>query len=506
MNDRFVRFRPPGPVTAAFLGDRTSTVRALMGPVGGGKTVTCIFDHLRNAALMPVCTDGQIHFRVAVVGVTYGQIERNLYKTWFEWLPKDGGAWTDGDFTGGGGRFGEQSMRFDVMRDGRPVRVNFHAIFAAIGENAVEEFVRGFEPTAWHLYEMDLLPEQLLSEAIGRLGRWPSQRMLPPGATYRQYVVGDLNAPDFDNWFVRDFDENPRPGFALYRQPSGLSARAENLHNLPKGYYENLAALNANKPRWVKRMIHAQYAPSQDGEPVYSEYSDDQHLAPNVLAPVAGVPIRIGMDAGLQRPAAVMGQWLPNGQWRILGEVVPGRMGAKRFADQVKQWISVYAPRHDIGEVYVDPTAFSGADREAGDLAWAETLQLELGVPILPAPSNEVGIRLDAVRDELNYRVDGDTPGLVLSRACAMLRKGFASHYRYHRERVGSSERTSDRPEKNDWSHPHDALQYLLLGSKGRQGVIADRGAADRRPGSGPARARGSTVLKSSINIFGGKK
>ena len=55
--ERFRHFRFPGPVTAAFAADRTHPVRALMGPQGGGKSVTVIFDALRNASLMPVCVD-----------------------------------------------------------------------------------------------------------------------------------------------------------------------------------------------------------------------------------------------------------------------------------------------------------------------------------------------------------------------------------------------------------------------------------------------------------------
>ena len=62
-----------------------------------------------------------------------------------------------------------------------------------------------------------------------------------------------------------------------------------------------------------------------------------------------------------------------------------------------------------------------------------------------------------------------------------MLRKGFASHYRYAIQRVGGLPKTSDKPEKNDWSNPHDALQYLELGDKGRYGVVSGAAAGKGR-------------------------
>ena len=94
-------------------------------------------------------------------------------------------------------------------------------------------------------------------------------------------------------------------------------------------------------------------------------------------------------------------------------------------------------------------------------------------------------MRLDAVRDDLQYRIDYNTPALLISSRCKMLRKGFASHYRYAIQRVGGLPKTSDKPEKNDWSNPHDALQYLQLGDKGRYGVVS--GQRPGRPAKGAA-------------------
>lgn len=498
--DNFRAFKPPGPVAASFLADGVSLVRSIRGPVGGGKTVTCIFDGLRNASTMPVCTDGKIRFRNAIIGQTYGQIERNLYSTWFNWLPDDGGDWTEAEFTGGGGRFGKHAISWDVMRDGCRVQVLYEAIFAAIGEQAVENFMRGFEPTAFWLFEMDLLPEAVLPTAITRLGRYPRRADVRGDLDYRSYIIGDLNSPDVDSWYYRAFEEDVPAGFRQYVQPSGLSPHAENIANLPRGYYERQVQMLAKKPNLIKRMVKNEYAPSSDGQPVYPEYSDDRHLSREELAPVKGIPLKIGVDAGLRAPAAIIGQDLPNGQCLILGEVVPGRVGTKSFAALVRKECGDIAPGIPIEIGYCDPAGFSGGDSEDNQLAWAEQLMHELKIPIEPAPSNELDLRLDAVRDDLLANLDGETPALRISKRCKVLRKGFASHYRYAKRKQANTESLTPKPEKNDWSHIHDALQYLRLGVKGRYGVISGN-----RPGAkgGAQTSGGTSRIKNTTRIFG---
>jgi len=506
--ERFRNFKAPGPVAAAFLSDRESIFRSLRGPVGGGKTVTTIFDSLGNASLMPVCRDGEIHFRYAVIGSTYGQLERNLYPTWQYWLPADGGNWTEAEWTGGGGRFAKHKIEWDILRNmpggTRRVKVNYEAIFAAIGEQALEEFMRGFEPTAWELFELDQLPEGIIENAIGRLGRWPNKDMLPDGVDYRGYVVGDLNSPDVDSWYYTTIEERRPKGWKAYVQPSGLSPRAENLQNLPKGYYQRLAETNAHKQKWVKRFVLNEYGPSDDGKPVYTEYSDEIFLAPDELLPVRGIPIEIGADAGLGNPAVIIGQAMPDGQFRPLGEVVPGRMSAKRVADQVKAELmdlsGIAGFPLELSCGWCDPAGFNGADNEDNERAWAEQLALALGIPIEPTETNAILPRLDAVRD--NLVTIGAKPMLWVSRRCKKLRKGFASSYCYKVDKKSGEPGADAKPAKGPYSHPHDALQYWMLGKKGLGAIVG--AAAPHAPGQphrGIARApahAGTVIVKSN--------
>lgn len=529
--EKFRHYKVPGPVADAFIADRTSDVRALKGPVGSGKTVTCIFDSAKNAGEMPICTDGTIRFKLAVIGKTYGQLERNLFPTWSTWLPRDGGGWTDAEFTGGGGRFATHKIAFDILRKNQRVEVRYEAIFAAIGEYAVEEFMRGFEPTAFWFFEMDLLPREILPQAIFRLGRYPSRMMLPestplrgfpgytlgnlpPGYTYetlpvgslyRSYVVGDLNAPDIDSWFYQDFEEDRPPGYKLYAQPSGRSPRAENLHNLPPGYYARQVSI-LKKPNLIKRFVDSQYAPSSAGEPVFPEYSDELFLASEDLTVVKGFPLEAGIDAGLGNPAAVLGQQMPNGQFRNLGEISPGRMSAKRFVREVKLEVAALAqlsglPSLRIEYAWGDPAGFDGADKEDGELAWMEQVMSLLDCPIEPAPSNEIALRLDAVRDE--FVISGGVPMTLISRRCKKLRKAYASHYCYRINQKHQAPGEDAKPDKNGYSHIADADQYWKLGKKGRYGTISGERPGQSGHAATSGRGASCTQIKNTTRLFG---
>ena len=82
------------------------------------------------------------------------------------------------------------------------------------------------------------------------------------------------------------------------------------------------------------------------------------------------------------------------------------------------------------------------------------------GIAIRAGEQN-LTIRLESVRKPLNTLRNGK-PQLQISPRCEMLRKGFMGRYQYRRVKVaGSAERYHDEPEKNEYSHPHDALQYV---------------------------------------------
>jgi hypothetical protein len=92
------------------------------------------------------------------------------------------------------------------------------------------------------------------------------------------------------------------------------------------------------------------------------------------------------------------------------------------------------------------------------DVLWSQEIGLR---NIDAADTNALIPRIGAVDNFLTKMVDGQ-PGMVLSPNCQILRKGFNGGYR--RKRVpGVADMFYDEPEKNMFSHLHDALQYLCM-------------------------------------------
>ena len=61
----------------------------------------------------------------------------------------------------------------------------------------------------------------------------------------------------------------------------------------------------------------------------------------------------------------------------------------------------------------------------------------------------------------------------MLDPRCRTLIKGFEGGYQYKRMQV-SGERFDDKPEKNHFSHIHDALQYLMMGAGEGRNILSN--------------------------------
>lgn len=465
-------FEPPGPVGASFI-NSDELVNALMGPMRGGKTVSALYKRLRRAIGFPVCTDGVIRYSFLVVRESYGALYATTIKAWHEIFPASVGKWA-----GSEGRPATHELTFDTPK--APLKLS--ARFLSIQNDTIENLTRGMEFSDGLLEEADLLAPGVKTYLMSRVGQYPSKKMLPPGVEIRGVLDLVLNPPDTENYVYKDFAENPLAHHVLFQQPSGLSPNAENIKNIQGGrrYYEDLAA--ANPKWWVDRMVHGKFGASRSGEAVYPEYDDLKHCNNKTLAP-ADCPIRLGLDQNLVNPACTISQWMPSGQWRVIDELVPGRMGAAQFGDFIRDHLNRDYRRLPLALATADPAAAYGADREGGELAWYETVQQKLGVPVALAPSNEPGVRQDAVRQLLIapdiLLPNGErVPAFQISAKCKMLRKGFISHYRYRRLRGDADAPLNPQVDKNEFSDPHDALQYDCLNSRGRLNVVGAKAVA----------------------------
>lgn len=464
-------WKSPGPVSTAFMRSR-NMIDILNGPIGSGKTRTNFTRAVRMASEQkPSSRDGVRKFRLTTVHANYRQLWRSTIESWWKFIPKDICEWA-------GALNGPASarIRFRLPDD---TEVDFQNDFIAIGDNAVEDVMRGYETTFWFLNELDLLSPEVLTFARGRAGRYPD---MDEGGPSHYGVLADCNAPELNSWLYTDIFLKRPEEIGLYIQPGGLDPDAENRENLPPAYYENQVR---GQPEWyVQRMVHNRPGYSRVGKPVFPEFKDRQHVSAGDLAPVPGIPLGIGMDAG-GSPAAVIGQRLANGGWRILDELVAeAGTGPRRFGEMLARLLSDRYAGFRLIRGWADPAAAYGADKKNGERDWIEIVADAAAIRIDPAPTNALIPRLEAIRRPLTLLIDG-TPAFCLSHRCPVLREGLNSGYQYRKMNVPGSARYSVEPDKNAFSHPMDALGYLLSGG-GEDLEIRGRHEDMRKPPPGP--------------------
>lgn len=187
-----------------------------------------------------------------------------------------------------------------------------------------------------------------------------------------------------------------------------------------------------------------------------SEWSDREHVATSPLTPDKYLPVLVGFDWGLN-PAAVFGQISRNGTLVVVDELFPGVDTS--LEEFIESWLQPLLNERYRGcrfEGFGDP---AGLGRSPLDKRTPFMLINAVGIACRPARTNDWIPRRDAVASFLMRR-----KGLLLSPHCKLLREGFNRGYRYGRIQTTGNFRP--RPEKNEFSHPHDALQYLALGVK----------------------------------------
>ena len=474
-----IRWAPPGPVSVRFMASRAK-MAIINGPIGSGKTTTCLLKLVKIGMEQAPSTREKIigpdgvrvplrKVKFCVVRDTYRNLWKSTLPSWFKRFPRE-----EGDFVGS-----ENAPSRHVVNVANPDGsvTNLWMDFIAIGDNAAEDVLRGYEPTGFYLNECDLMAREVLTFAAGRVGRYPD--MAEGGPTWAG-VLMDLNAPELGNWAYDDFftasaAELAAKQVALYRQPSGFSPDAENLANLPEGYYAWQASIN--EPWYVRRMIENKPGHSRAGQPVYPEFSDPVHVPEASIAPKPDLPLVIGLDAGLN-PAAVFGQRLPNGQWVILRELVgePGT-GAKRFGGMLSRFLHDHFAGFEQVLAWADPSAAYGVDKQTDEQTWIEIVAAETKIRVRGAPTTVPTARWEAVRLPLTRLIDG-MPGMLVSPDCKIIREGFNASYRF-RKIAGGVVRYSEEAEKNHASHPHDALQYLCSGG-GEDAEIRGRGEREK--------------------------
>lgn len=443
-------YNPPGPVAERFHLS-SGVVRGLMGPVGSGKSSTaCVELFLR--ACQQEAYRGIRETRWLVIRNTYPELVSTTLKTWGEWFP-----------------FARTVMGSPItskievpLPDGTVVRTE--AWFLAMDNPADLKKLKSLEVTGAWLNEAVELDEAVFQMARQRCRRFPPAKR--GGPTWHG-VIMDTNPCDDDHWYYRFAEQGTPEGWEFLRQPGGLkwnpeklnyepNPEAENIANLPGGYEYYLNLVAGNTREWCKVFLEGSYGTTAAGKPVFPEYADDIHC--RTVEAVPNVPLILGFDFGLT-PAVAICQLTPRGQFRVVDEVATEDMGIERLLeDELKPLLQKKYSDYAV-EGCGDP---AGVGRSQTDEKTVFDSILNAGIPIVPAASNDLTARLEAVRKYLRRMVDGQ-PAFAVNPRCGATRKAMNGAYCFERKQKLSGFGYSDRPNKGKYSHIADALQYAAM-------------------------------------------
>jgi hypothetical protein len=461
-------YKPPGPVAAAFIRDSARRC-GIMGPIGGGKSTASVAKLTVNAfERQRPGPDGVRRRRTAIIRNSYPELKTTTIKTWHQWWPQHVGRWRDSG-----------PPQHTISVDG----VEWEVIFVALDRSEDVRKLLSLELSDAWINEAREVPKAVVDHLSVRVDRYPSVR---DGGCDCPQIIMDTNASSTRHWWYALAEKRTPPGWSFFKQPpaiigdadgfSGLvtvNPDAENLKNLSPTYYSE--AISGKSQEYINVYLRADYGTVMDGRPVYPEYHDNVHCRPIEL--VHGVPLEIGLDFGLT-PAAVVGQRLSSGRMIWTHELVTDDMGTVRFAEELGRLLRGPLEGHEIGNITGDP---AGDARSQTDERTVYDILRAAEIKAKPASSNDFTLRREAVARGLSRLAMDGIAGLLIHPRCETLREGFIGGYRYRTIQVRGADRWAEMPDKDMYSHVHDAGQYLMLGSGEGRALVRPKSRGDRQ-------------------------
>jgi hypothetical protein len=465
-----IDYTPPPTCREFMLSDAFG--RLIAGPVGSGKTTASIIELFRRSCEQAPAGDGIRYTRFAIVRNTLKQLKDTVLKDTLMWFPGVA-AYKVSDstifFEAGDIKSEWLLIPLETPEDQR--RLLSLQITGALINEAIE---------------FDL---ELVSPLAGRCGRYPPANM---GGASWMGIIADTNMPsEGSGW--HEFMTNPPIDWQIFIQPGGMTPEAENLEWLVqtpetlklglqgeeldirreqgRQYYERF--IRSNSETWCKRYVHAQYGDDPSGMAVFREsFKSTVHVVDH-LEPIAGMMLLVGQDFG-RDPWSLITQVDLTGRLMVLEEVAAEDIGL------LQHLITGLRPRLLQGRYLGKNVAIVGdPSGRAKDSIYEETsfdVIKKVGYHAFPAPTNDIDPRIRAVESLLLQNVRGRSGLVVDGSRCPKLVQALNGGYRYAFNRSGMKKPT---PEKNEFSHIMDALQYTALvtvgGMSGMIGFIKGR-------------------------------
>jgi len=449
------------PTVSSFMRS-AAFVRAILGPVGSGKSTGCLMEIVRRSREQKPAPDGIRHTRWAIVRQTLQQIKQTILKEFFVWL--------------------DPVTQFKVSEN--TLYLSFDDIRAEVHLIPLDDpqdvrRLLSMQLTGAFINEFPEVDPDIIPALCGRLGRYPSAAQ--GGPTWFGLIM-DGNFPNEGGDWHNLLENDLPPDWQLFKQPGGLTKHAENIENLPGGreYYERLS--RGQSDAWIKRYVNAEYGPDPSGSAVFRDTYTHGFHAFDDLMPIPGRPLIVGQDFG-RDPWSAICQLDHRGRFLILEEVEGTDIGLEQHLElnlrpALMQERYIGMPIAVIGDPsgrnkssLYEENSFDMLKRE-GFMAW-------------PAPTNDIDPRIRAVESFLLGQQGGRPMLMVDSTRCPVITAAFRGGYRFSKMKTGQRK---PEPDKNKFSHPMDGVQYAALAAHGGmvQGAILRR----LKPPPAPPRIR----------------
>ena len=454
------------PKTCATFQKSQAFGRLIAGPVGSGKTTSCIMEIFRRAMEQEPAPDGYRYTRFAIVRQTLKQLKDTVLKDCRDWL---GGL--------GEWRVSENTFHLNFGD------VRSEWIFIPLEDAADQARLLSMQLTAAWLSEAIEMNFDVLGPISGRLGRYPSGNR---GTPTWHGMIADTNMPtELSPWYK--FMENPPPDWQIFIQPSGLAPNAENLNwlvqnketiKLPinhpdrlaqgRKYYERFIQMYGENSDWVKRYVYAQYGDDPSGMAVFKETWDTGfHTVDDTLV-IPSYALIVAQDFG-RNPWSLICQIDHMGRLLVHREVPGINTGLEKHVRQSLLPV-LLSPKFMGMKVMVVGDPSGVAKGSVAEESCFDALG-RLGLPHMPAPTNDIEPRLRAVEALLGRQVNRG-PALMVSReGCPFLIRAMAGGYRFTKTKGGALRVVPEKNDKEGFSHVADTLQYAALMAHGNLAV-----------------------------------
>lgn len=452
---------------------RSTKVRGISGPPGSGKSVGCVLEHLHFLAQrQEPDNQGRRMTKVAIIRGTYHRLKTTTFKTVMQWVMPGSGTIPESPPMSGTLVYQHPSG------DGTTVHVGLE--FIAIESLADLAKMDSLEVSSIYINEVNEQFEGILASAVERTGRYPSAK---DGVRCTEPCVSvDFNLPGEEHWlhkvFVRkevneneffsanDIEYFPQPPavfcdnyeavkLGIEEPVYRFNPQAENLANLPEGYYGGQLATNT-WPRIQSRLMCMWVTPNT-GKLIHDDFKGQFHKATAEIPVERGATVYVGFDTSGQNKGFAFCQYIA-GQVRVLREGFHDGGTIDAIDKVLKPMLSEFFPECPV-LIICDP---ANPKDDHTSVTATSLLKADNYNAIVAPGQNKLEGRKNAVSVFLK-RVQG----FMLSTNIPMIRAGFETQYVYELNKEATKDMGKlifkNKKKDNEWAHFVDAVQNVCL-------------------------------------------